>query len=219
MSILRQRAPVIIDHVFICTDAGAPEGQRLVDFGLSEGPPNTHPGQGTANRRFFFESTMLELLWVSDAAEAHAPITRPTLLWERWSRRRAGACPFGIILRPAGATEVPFPAWEYRPSYVPAPHAMHVASDATLEEPMWIYAPFLQRRSGKAAHRIGIGDITRVRLTSPRAAEARVARRMADVGVVDLTEGAAHLLELEFDRGYRGLSADFQPDLPLAFRW
>ena len=43
-----------LDHVFICAAAGAPEAASLIAFGLTEGTPNTHPGQGTANRRFFY---------------------------------------------------------------------------------------------------------------------------------------------------------------------
>jgi hypothetical protein len=37
---------------------------------MAEGEPNTHPGQGTACRRFFFRNAFLELVWVRDPAEA-----------------------------------------------------------------------------------------------------------------------------------------------------
>ena len=43
-----------VDHVFVWVDVGAPAADQLVSFGLTEGDPNVHPGQGTANRRFFF---------------------------------------------------------------------------------------------------------------------------------------------------------------------
>ena len=46
--------PVEVDHVFVSASVGAPEGDRLLDLGLLEGSPNRHPGQGTANRRFFW---------------------------------------------------------------------------------------------------------------------------------------------------------------------
>jgi hypothetical protein len=52
-----------LDHLFICTAPGAPEAEEFVRFGLREGPPNQHPGQGTANRRFAFANAMIELLW------------------------------------------------------------------------------------------------------------------------------------------------------------
>ena len=105
-----------LDHLFICTDVGAPEAESLIQFGLTEGDPNVHPGQGTANRRFFFHNAMLELVWVHDAGEAQSELARPTQLWQRWSQRQASASPFGLCLRPnrPGASEVPFPAWIYR---------------------------------------------------------------------------------------------------------
>jgi len=53
-----------VDHVFVCTSPLAPEADRVLGIGLSEGSSNCHPGQGTANRRIFFKTTMLEFLWV-----------------------------------------------------------------------------------------------------------------------------------------------------------
>jgi Glyoxalase-like domain len=101
-----------LDHVFVCTAPGAPEAERLIEFGLHEGSPNHHPGQGTANRRFAFVNAMIELLWVEDSSEAQNQNTRRTLLWERWSGRYHNASPFGICLRPADFEDAqpPFPA-------------------------------------------------------------------------------------------------------------
>lgn len=59
-----------LDHVFICTSLDAPAAEQLAAFGLTEGEPNVHPGQGTACRRFFFRNVYLELLWVHDPDEA-----------------------------------------------------------------------------------------------------------------------------------------------------
>jgi hypothetical protein len=69
-----------LDHVFVCTALDAPEADLLVAFGLAEGTPNTHPGQGTANRRFYFRNAMLELVWVRDEREARSPLVAPTRL-------------------------------------------------------------------------------------------------------------------------------------------
>lgn len=114
-----------LDHLFICTDVGAPEADLLRDFGLTEGPSNVHPGQGTANRRFFFHNAMLELFWVHDPMQAQSTRTHPTRLWERWQGRRGDASPFGICWRPQHleTTALPFPAWAYEPAYLPASHA------------------------------------------------------------------------------------------------
>lgn len=53
-----------LDHFFILTSPGAPEADALVQLGLIEGTSNAHPGQGTANRRFFFANTTIEFLYI-----------------------------------------------------------------------------------------------------------------------------------------------------------
>src|SRR5262245_501405 len=108
---------VELNHLFVWTNSGGPEADRLAAFGLTEGEPNTHPGQGTACRRFFFRNAYLELVWDRDAAEAQAEVVRPTGLWPRWCGRSVTASPFGLCLRPArpGGEGLPFTAWEYRP--------------------------------------------------------------------------------------------------------
>jgi hypothetical protein len=99
-----------LDHLFVLASPGAPEAERLRALGLSEGSRNVHPGQGTANRRFFFENAMLELIWVENAEQARSSLVAPTRLWERARWRESGALPFGICLRDSagGPPELPF---------------------------------------------------------------------------------------------------------------
>src|ERR1700761_6859505 len=94
-----------LDHLFVCTDPDAPEAEKLIQFGLREGAPNQHPGQGTACRRFAFANAMIELIWVSDTKEAQSQHTKRTLLWDRWSGRDSIASPFGLCFRPINAPE------------------------------------------------------------------------------------------------------------------
>jgi len=214
-----------LDHLFICTDHGAPEAEELVRFGLHEGPPNQHPGQGTANRRFPFLNAMIELVWVSDPAEARNASTLPTQLWERWSARDSGACPFGICVRPvdlapAQASQSPFPAWEYRPSYLPDPLVMHIG-EAGVAEPMWVYLRFMRRAAREqwfVEHPAGIREITALSLTTPVAFSSSVSERMISNGILSSRYGAKYALEIEFDRGWRNQSVDLRPRLPLIFR-
>jgi hypothetical protein len=128
-----------LDHLFVCSVAGAPEAEKLLHFGLQEAPTNKHPGQGTANRRFALANAMMELLWVSDPAEAQSVATERTLLWDRWSNRQGSASPFGICVRPVDAMAndlaPPFSAWKYRPAYLPEPLSMYIG-EAGVEEPM-----------------------------------------------------------------------------------
>jgi Glyoxalase-like domain len=98
-----------LDHIIFFCAPGAPEADALLGRGLHEGPGNSHPGQGTINRRFFFRNLYLELLWVEDFDEAQAPEARRTGLWDRWINRHNGSCPIGLVFRPraqAGACTV-----------------------------------------------------------------------------------------------------------------
>ncbi len=74
------RMALELDHIFIVCDVGAPEAAALTALGLVEAPPNVHPGQGTACRRFAFPRQYLERLWVADEDEAQNERTRPTRL-------------------------------------------------------------------------------------------------------------------------------------------
>jgi hypothetical protein len=110
-----------LHHAFVCTSVGAPEAADLVNRGLVEGSSNTHLGQGTANRRFFFERGFLELLWVHDEREAQSTLSARTKLWDRWAERGRTANPFGLCFSSQVGTGsiLPFPFWAYRPSYLP----------------------------------------------------------------------------------------------------
>ena len=208
-----------VDHIFILTLRGAPAAEQLVKFGLTEGPPNVHPGQGTACRRFFFENAMLELLWIEDAQEAQSAQTRPTRLWDRWSQIEQAASPFGVILRPrgSGGKECPFEGWDYRPVTMPGLE-LRIAAATGLEEPMWCWLA----RAGaprRVEHRAGLSRLTGIRIAGPRLPANSVAGLMSRLEVIGAGIAREHLLELEFDGAAHAKSRDFRPYLPLIFHW
>ncbi len=211
-----------LDHVFVCVGPGAPEAEKLIRFGLHEGLPNEHPGQGTACRRFGFANAMIELLWVSDPLEAQNEGTRRTLLWERWSARGSGASPFGVCVRPTNppAEESPFPAWVYRPTYLSDPLVMHIA-EAGVEEPMWVHLGFLRRADRErwfVDHPAGIREITGMTLIAPAPLRSTASQRIIENEILSSRKGAKPLLEIEFDNR-RNQTVDFRPCLPLIFRF
>ena len=130
-----------LDHFFIITDPGAPYADLLSDTGLIEGTRNDHPGQGTANRRFFFSNTALELLYVRDTNEAASGRGSRLRFAERAENSRAS--PFGLIVRSTSeSTNVPFPGWRYCPEYFGHDQCFHVGENSDLlEEPLCICMP------------------------------------------------------------------------------
>ena len=217
------------DHLFICTDVGAKVADRLVALGLVEGSTNVHPGQGTANRRFFFHNAMLEFLWVEEPSEAQSGAIQGSRLWERWRDRNQGVCPFGICLRPsAGETSLAFPAWQYRPPYLPTSTSIAVATNSDrLYEPMLFQLPFGHRpdcypaaRSQPLQYPLGLREISRVSVISPFARNPSPALQVAlSTQQFYLHFGSAYDIVLGFDGETKGQQANFHPTLRLTLRW
>lgn len=217
-----------IDHIFIATQVNAPEAELLTAFGLSEGTPNQHVGQGTANRRFFFENTFLELLWITDVTEAQSELVKPTHLYERLNQQNPSISPFGICFRPTTQTDsaIPFPCWNYQPSYLPPHLSIPMASNNLLTEPLWFVllfgaAPssFNAEKRQPLEHTKGFKQLTSVRISQPSTANSLAAQQANQVAGFKIEQGETHLLELGFDGEQAGLSHDFRPSLPLIIKW
>lgn len=208
-----------LDHFFILTDTGAPAAEQLVSAGLVEGSPNTHPGQGTSNRRFFFSNAMLELLWVHDAAEAAAgPAFRCRF------PERAGdpdASPFGLVFRRSDVEEhgMPFPGWKYEPDYLDSPLYFHVGDNSeNILEPLCVYIPFA-RPPDTATDSGPFSRVSGVRITSPSEVHSEVLQQAAEYEGLTIEHGTRHLMEVTFNAGRESLSCDLTHNLPLVLYW
>jgi hypothetical protein len=228
----RHTALVELDHLFIYAQAGAPEAVRLSEIGLTEGPPNTHPGQGTACRRFFLHNAYIELLWVETPAEVQSALTQPVRLWERWSNRRQGACPFGFCFRPTAPGDTseapPFNTRAYSPPYLPDGLSLGVGTNVEVfAEPALFWLSFAKRSDARPVserpplvHANGWREITRVQSVNPhRAVPSSAWQAVLDAGVVQSVPGEDYWLEIEFDGEGTGKRADLRPELPLVLRW
>ena len=214
---------LVVDHAFITCDRQAPEAEALREFGFVEGSGNTHPGQGTANRRFFFDNFMLELFWVENPAEATSEQTRRTRLWDRWSGRDTGCSRFGIVFcqdRDEPST-APFPTWSYHPSYLPPGTAIEIAEGTTLEEPELFYLPFLRRGRPSLEpvdHAPPVRRICGLSVSVPHMDNLSVPSQAAqDAGLLSYFESASPVLEVRFESDYPQV-IDLAPALPLRFR-
>jgi hypothetical protein len=194
-----------LHHVFVCTSVGAPEAEDLLDAGLVEGSPNTHVGQGTANRRFFFESGFLELLWVHDELEAQSTLAAPTKLWDRWAERGRAANPFGICFSsPDGAASIlPFPSWAHRPDYLSHERYLLFADNLPLSEPEVFVLSWPQVQSSPNTepmrHPLGLCEMRSVSvgLPGPNSISSSL-RAIRDAGLVKVHHSATPELVIEF---------------------
>lgn len=216
-----------LDHLYLLSMPGAPEAERLLELGLREGSPNVHAGQGTANRRFFFANAMLELIFVTDEAQARSAAVAPTRLWERSRWRTTAASPIGLCLRAPDDAPPPFRTYAYQPQYLPAGGTIPIALGTLAVEPMLFINPYGRRPDSEPAeqrqpleHPLGVREISAVQIVSagcePPSDPLYVAVRQ---GIIGYSNGAGHLLEITFDHGRQGGQADIRPQLPLLLHW
>lgn len=190
-----------LDHLFVTTTRPDRAADILREAGLQEGAPNTHPGQGTANRRFFFDGLYLEFLFCVDEAEARSqPIAR-TGVADRCARPELDWGRLGFALR--GPSEAPFECWEYTPAYLPAGASIPVAVNSDrLHEPLLFVMPAgMSAPTSSDAPKVSRISVGRALPSAPSPA----LRAFMDLGVVRLDSGVDGV-SLEFARSIRSVS-------------
>lgn len=210
-----------LDHIFILSDVDAPTADKLVEAGIKEGRPNTHTGQGTTNRRFYFDNAMIEFLWVHDVNEAGSAFTNPTYLLPRWQGRMTSASPFGICFRPtvSNGFQAPFPIWHYKPQYLPKGQSIQIAQSVDqITEPFLFYSSWVKTDELPNRHPVGMKNISHVAVTHPYS-DLSSPTMDAISHLITFEVGETHLLTVTFDGGIQSKTLDFQPDLPLVFHF
>ena len=224
-----------LDHVFIITASPDQAADFLQEFGLTEGTPNTHPGQGTACKRFFFENAYLELVYVTSEEELKSPVVADTKLWFRSRYQKTHYCPFGICFRNAtpeitGDTLIFEDGWKYKPPYIPEDMFINIASNTNYPaEPMLFEMPFFRRtpkdyspeRIQPLNHKMGFKEITKVTLTLPTTVEdlSPAMQKVVNNSIVVVVPGDDFNVTLEFDNCLKGEIQDFNPLIPLFIKW
>ncbi|KAA8995234.1 VOC family protein [Affinibrenneria salicis] len=217
-----------IDHVFICSGDNARYADLLVQSGFREGSANVHPGQGTANRRFFFDNAFIELIYADGAQQGQENAQDRTHILRRIACDDGSLSPFGVGLRPSAPTEKTpaFPYDVYQPDYLPAGLEVDIGI-APLSEPLWFFMNFSGRPDRFAPdkrqplnHPCGARQLTSLALTMRGPAEPSApARRLQQDGVLSLASGAEHVMRLTFDHQRQRQQQDFRPYLPLVIAW
>lgn len=211
-----------LDHIFLTVSEGGQEVEQLLDVGFLESASNTHPGQGTACRRIFFENGYLEFIWLADLDEAASPLVAPTGLAERLGGQ-PGASRLGICLRQreGAPDELPLRTWAYQPSYLPAGTAIAMAANSSLHhEPLLFFLSTVAQRCGFRSHLNGSRKITNVSLML-NADQGRSAELewLADSGYVRIVAGDHESVLIELDHGVQSKALAVQTRIPLMVKW
>jgi len=159
---------MLIDHVFIFAEQGPAAANALVNFGFTEGSSRVHPGQGTANRKFYFQGgVFLEVLYVHNMQELQSPRLQPSGLAQRAAYAGNGSSRFGLCLENLrGLNNLFAQAVPYQPTYLPEGQAIQVLPFVQQPTLPWTFRlPFIGPKKPSTEpmqHANGLNQVTKV---------------------------------------------------------
>lgn len=204
-----------IDHIFIFTDDNGKVADDLVAFGLTEGNNRVHRGQGTTNRKFYFDNFFLEILWVHDETEINSEQTRPSGLWQRASFKTNPFSPFGLCLVNADDTDALFEkAFRYQPDYFPKGMGIDIIRNDHQPDLPWTFRlPFKGQHKNDnepTRHENEISVLTQAIFEYQASTGTTFLEHFSNEATIRLMESARNWLTLVFDNGRQGQTQEFE---------
>jgi hypothetical protein len=212
-----------VDHIFIFSDKQGNEADELIDFGFTEGSSRVHVGQGTTNRKFYFENFFLEILWVINESEIKSHSVAPTKLWERSNFAKNGISPFGLCLVNTDDTNVLFEnSLKYQPDYFPKGLEIEVLTNEKNSYLPWTFRlPFKSKKKKTTEpiiHKNGISALTKVEFGILFSDQNDYLLNLVGEKSISFNQNLAHNLTLIFDDNKRNKTKIFDT-LPLIIKY
>ena len=231
----KEKSFLEVDHLMIHVAPGAPERGALERTGFRIAPElNQHEGQGIASITVELENGFVELTWRDTSVSVNPGLESVATRFERQGEwRSSGWSPFGIGLRRSKSApdSLPFPTRAVRgPWMAPGDYLQIISAiNDTAGPRLWV-VPRSMAANGRResdserrrlanpenfAHANRAAAITGVKMFAPAAALSPATEVVARNSPVVFVRSSEWLLDVTFDRGYRGVTRDLRPELPL----
>jgi Glyoxalase-like domain len=212
-----------IDHIFICTNDNGKIADDLIEFGLTEGSSRVHAGQGTRNRKFYFDNFFLEILWVCNEPEIKSDLVKPTGLWQRAGYKRNEFAPYGLCLINTEDTNALFEnALHYQPIYFPAGMMIEILINESQPSLPWTFRlPFKGQKKDDAeprSHQNGIQQLTKAIFNYSKPVTDQYLQFFKNEPSIEFSAAADYGLTLIFD-GRRQQNKKYFKDLKLTIEY
>ncbi len=211
------------DHIFIFTNDNGKIADQLVEFGLKEGSNRVHVGQGTTNRKFYFENFFMEILWVHDETEINSELIKPIGLWQRANYHFNGFSPFGLCLVNTDETDKLFEnAFKYQPAYFPEGMTIDILKNEYQPSFPWTFRlPFKGQKKNEIEptnHRNGIKELTKVDFFVSTINDDNFTQVFLGQEKINFIKSDRIWLNLTFDDAKQGLVKEFE-ELKLTIKY
>lgn len=205
-----------IDHIFIFTDDNGQVADQLLEFGLSEGSNRVHVGQGTTNRKFYFDNFFLEILWVHNENEIRSEAIKPIGLWQRADFQMNNFAPFGLCIVNTSETDQLFgDAFKYQPDYFPQGMVIDILKNENQSSLPWTFRlPFKGQKKPEnepIKHKNGIGLLTKTTFEHQETIETSFFDFFVGEQNIEFVKSNKTWLNLTFDNGKQGQTRKFEP--------
>ncbi|MBO0932426.1 VOC family protein [Fibrella aquatilis] len=202
------------DHIFIFTDDNGKTADQLVEFGLTEGSNRVHVGQGTTNRKFYFDNFFLEILWVHDTNEIESEKIKPIGLWQRAEFKINNFSPFGLCIINTSETDELFEnAFKYQPDYFPQGQTIDILKNENQSSLPWTFRlPIKGQKKNNnepTKHKNGIGLLTKTTFEHQESIKAKFINFFEREQNIEFIKSDRTWLNLTFDNGKQGLATEF----------
>ena len=203
------------DHIFIFTDDNGKVADQLVKLGLTEGSNRVHVGQGTTNRKFYFDNFFLEILWVHDTNEIESEKIKPIGLWQRAKFKINSFSPFGLCIINTSETDELFEnAFKYQPDYFPQGQTIDILKNENQSSLPWTFRlPFKGQKRNinePMEHKNGISLLTKTTFEHQENIEATFLNFFEQEQNIEFIKSDRTWLNLTFDNGTQGLTTEFE---------
>jgi hypothetical protein len=193
-----------IDHIFIFTEGKGKAADQLVSFGLTEGSSRIHKGQGTTNRKFYFENFFLEILWVHDENKIKSDLVKPTGLWQRANYKTNNSSPFGLCVVNTDETDSLFEkSLKYQPDYFPSGLSIDILPNENQTELPWTFRlPFKGDKKNEVeptVHTNGIKRLTKAQFICRNLLAGSFVESFKNESKIEFVAGSDLKLVLTFD--------------------
>lgn len=212
-----------IDHIFIFTNDHGKVADQLVSFGFTEGSSRIHKGQGTTNRKFYFENFFLEILWVHDEDETKSNLVKSTGLGQRANYQTNGFSRFGLCVVNTDETNDLFEkSLKYQPDYFPVGLFIDIIPNDHQPDLPWTFRlPFKGYKKNETEptqHLNGIKRLTRAQFTYKKSSSNDFLEKFKNEPQIKFVPSSDLKLTLTFDNHFKKSQLDI-PELNLLIEY
>ncbi|PKP29637.1 MAG: hypothetical protein CVU00_14655 [Bacteroidetes bacterium HGW-Bacteroidetes-17] len=229
-----------LDHVLIWVDKDAPEIGLFKENGFTSIISGTHSRQGTSAKYLFFLNFYIELLYISDHAEALENIHKfgcDYVKRSNWKHNRAS--PFGLALKmkPFKQENILFDYTEYEAVWMKDKSLIMAVNNKNLFDPLvFVLRPKMEFPcylsmdemlmdnkpddfKKNHIHENGIKTLTSYIIYIKPEVQTSELINYLNASGINILNGAENCIELIFDHEINNREIDFRPRLPLVIKF